>query len=117
MPRLLIAHSSLAYAQALEQKLGKQFSIQICTDGASVNEAMDQLDPNILILHTAMPRMDALCILRQAVRRPPVILALTNYLDPRQEQSLMRLGVGQILLHRGRRCKGCNREYTYHKKD
>lgn len=98
MERLLIAHSSEAYAQALAQQLGNRFSIQICTDGAFVNDVLDSFAPQILILHTAMPRKDALCILRQMARRPQVILALTNYLDPRQEQALMRLGVQQVLL-------------------
>ena len=98
MERILIAHNSLSYAQALARQLGNRFSIQICTDGALVNDMLDDFAPQILILHTAMPRKDSLCILRQATRRPQVILALTNYLDPRQEQSLMRLGVQQVLL-------------------
>ena len=98
MHRILIAHSSHAYAQALQKQLGDRFRVDICTDGAMVGQAAQRFDPDILILHTAMPRRDVLTILRELPRKPPAILALTNYLDPRQEQALLRLGVRQVLL-------------------
>lgn len=98
MGRLLISHSSEVYALALARRLEQTFDVRICCDGAQAPALLAAFQPDILILHTAMPRKDALSILRETPWIPPVIIATTNYLDDRQEKRLLSLGVQQILL-------------------
>lgn len=98
MQRLLIVHSSQIYAQALSRKLGPSFDIRICCDGDLANQQIREFSPHILILHTALPRKDAVSILRQMTVCPEVILVLTNYLDTPLERSLAGLGVHRVLL-------------------
>ena len=98
MRRLLISHSSEVYALALARRLENEFDVRICCDGAQTPALLDTFQPDILILHTAMPRKDALSILRETPWTPPVIIATTNYLDDRQERRLLSLGVQQLLL-------------------
>ena len=98
MRRLLISHSSEVYALALARRVGSEFDVRICCDGAQAPALLNAFQPEILILHTSMPRKDALSILRETPWTPPVIIATTNHLDDRQEKRLLSLGVQQILL-------------------
>lgn len=98
MRRLLIVNSSEVYALALARRLCGDFDVRICTDGALAPAILGDFQPDILILHTAMPRKDSLSILREMPAQPSVIIATTNHLDSRQERRLLALGVQQILL-------------------
>lgn len=98
MDRVLIVHSSQVYASTLARRLGHDFDVRICTDGFLAPAMLDAFTPEILILHTAMPRKDSLSILQQMPYKPRVILVTTNHLDNRQERRLLALGVQQILL-------------------
>jgi len=98
MRRLLIIHSSEVYALSLARRLGSEFDVRICCDGALAPAMLGAFQPDILILHTAMPRKDSLCILREMPCSPAVIIATTNHQDIRQERRLLSLGVQQTLL-------------------
>lgn len=98
MRRLLIMNSSEVYALSLARKLGNDFDIRICCDGAQAGAMLDTFSPDVLILHTAMPRKDALSILQEMSCRPGLIIAISNFLDGQVERRLMSFGVRQILL-------------------
>lgn len=98
MERLLIVHSSEIYAMSLARQLKASFHVQICTDGIRACQLIGAFQPDILIIHTALPRKDALSVLREMPHRPRLILATTNFLDDRQERRLLALGVQQLML-------------------
>lgn len=98
MRRLLIVNSSEVYALSLARKLGNDFDIRICCDGAQACAMADAFSPEVLILHTAMPRKDGLSILQEISCRPALVIATTNHLDPQDERRLMAFGARKILL-------------------
>lgn len=98
MDRLLIVHSSEIYATSLARRLSGSYDVRICTDGTLACEQIGIFQPDILILHTALPRKDALSILREMPHTPDLILATTNFLNDKQERRLLALGVQQIML-------------------
>lgn len=98
MFRVLIAHSSEVYAVALKRRLDRDCRIHLCHDGPQTLSALDRFQPDILLLHAAMPRKDALSILRQSLFTPRMVLVTTNYLDGKILHQLQALGVQQILI-------------------
>lgn len=98
MRRLLIVNSSEIFALSLARKLGGGFDIRICCDGIQAGAMLESFCPDVLILHTAMPRKDSLSILQEMSCRPGLIIAITNFLDSRMERRLMAFGAAQILL-------------------
>lgn len=95
---LLIADPSQSFAKALERRLAGSFAIFHCTDGEEALQMLAQRQPDILLLHTALPRKDGLTLLLQTTYRPETILVMTNFLDERLAQRLYSLGAGHILV-------------------
>lgn len=98
MYRVLIADSSEVYAGALKRRLSRDCKIQLCHDGLQTLLALDSFQPDLLFLSAAMPRKDALSILRQTTYTPRQIFVSTNFLGKHIHQQLQDLGVQQLLL-------------------
>lgn len=98
MRRVLIGHSSELFARSVAHKLGSAFETQICLDGSQIGPLLDSFQPDVLLLHGAMPRKDTLSILCQCPVLPRLTIITVNYLSSDQEWKLRALGVRQILL-------------------
>jgi len=97
MPQLLIVENSDIYAAALEDALRGQFEIRRCADGIAALEALASCQPDAMILNLSLPFKDGLTVLQEAVRLPPVVLALSLYSNPYAEQAAVALGAGYVL--------------------
>lgn len=98
MYRLLIANPSEIYTEALACRLKDDVQIQTCNDGLKTLRMLDTFQPDIFFLHTAMPYVDSLTILRRSSFVPRVVLASTNYVDRHISFQLHTLGVQQLML-------------------
>ena len=96
--RLLIANPSEIYTEALACRLKDDVQIQTSNDGLETLTMLDTFQPDIFFLHTAMPYMDSLTILRRSRFIPRVILVSTNYVDRYVSFQLHTLGVQQLML-------------------
>ena len=98
MFRVLIGHSSAVFARCVAQKLGDDFETQICLDGRQMGHLLDSYQPDVLILHSAMPHKDSLTILSERPVLPQLTLVTTNYLSSQMEWKLSCLGVQRVML-------------------
>lgn len=95
---LLIADSSQSFVKALECRLAGTFTIFHCSDGEEALQMLAERRPDVLLLHTALPRKDGLTLLLQTAYRPESILVMTNFLDDRLAHRLYALGASYILV-------------------
>ena len=65
--KLLIADSSEIFTGALTAALGDRFDIHVCGDGPSALDALQQEQPDILILNLLLPYKDGLTFCRKAL--------------------------------------------------
>ena len=98
MYRLLIANPSEIYTDALVCRLKDDVQIRTCNDGLETLTALNTFQPDIFFLHTAMPCLDSLTILRRSRFVPRIVLASTNYVDRQMSFQLHTLGVQQLML-------------------
>ena len=95
---LLIVDSSQSFISALLQRLGDTFTIRTCSDGEEALQELKNGKPDLLLIHTALPRRDGLTVLRQSSPLPEKILVMTHYLDNDVINQLKELGVAQVLM-------------------
>jgi len=71
-----------------------------CSDGDSTLDAVQSLEPNLLILDLAMPKMSGIEVLRALRTSAPAVctLVLAATVDRRQTVEVLRLGARGILL-------------------
>lgn len=98
MHKLLIADSSEIFISALASALKDQFQIQICADGQSALELLQQEKPDILIINLLLPHTDGLTVLQQSAFHPALILAHTTYMSAYVEQAVTTLGVDYTMI-------------------
>lgn len=98
MLKLLVADMSAEFTGVLEKTLRGEFEMQICHDGETALELLQQFKPDVLIFHFLLPFKDGLTVLQESAFRPRVIMALTHYLPPYTEKRAADLGVQYILL-------------------
>lgn len=98
MQKLLIADSSDIFISALAAALEGQFQIQVCSDGQSALELLQQEQPDILILNLMLPHKDGLTVLQQTAFHPSVILAITMHMSVYVEQAVTSLGIDYTMI-------------------
>lgn len=99
MEKLLIAHHSEEFINALSMMLSSQFHVTTCTDGKTALELLLNLKPNILILDLMLPHKDGITLLEDAYPCiPPVILATTGHNSDYVRQSAATKGIGYIMM-------------------
>lgn len=98
MKRLLIAHISQSFIDALTQHLMGSFDIACCSDGEEALQVLARFQPDVLILHTALPRKDGIALLQQSAHCPEFLLVTTDFLDPFAAYRLYNLGVMEVLV-------------------
>ena len=97
MPRLLIVENSGIYAAALEAVLQGLFEVKTCADGEAALSALQEYQPDAMILNLSLPFKDGLTVLQEAAFLPPAILAISLYSNPYAEQAAVKLGAGYVL--------------------
>ena len=95
--KILIAVSPEFPADLLRASLSP-YEVHICHDGRSALEQICALEPEVLVLDLALPDTDGITLLGKCTRKPPVILALTNFMDDRVLKATGDLGVQAVLL-------------------
>lgn len=98
MQRLLIADSSELFAEALTNSLQADFDIRACFDGDEALTLLNTFRPDAMIIHLSLPFRDGLSVMQDAVFLPPVILALTNILNPHIDTACLALGVHALMI-------------------
>ena len=98
MRKLLIADSSEIFTGALTAALGNRFDIHVCGDGPSALDALQQEQPDILILNLLLPYKDGLTLLQESCYQPPIILAIAMHLSAYVEQSVAALGIDYTMI-------------------
>ena len=81
MLKLLIAVRSGVFADSLAQTLSSQFEIHNCSTGASTQQLIEAVRPDVLVIDLRLNDQDGRIVLDHCRFRPPVILALTDLVN------------------------------------
>lgn len=99
MQKLLIAHHSEEFINALNEMLSVRFHVITCTDGLIALELLRSEKPDALILDLLLPRKDGFTLLEDAYPCiPPVILATTGHNSGYVQQTAATKGIGYIMM-------------------
>lgn len=99
MQKLLIAHHSEEFINALNAMLSVRFHVITCTDGLIALELLRSEKPDALILDLLLPRKDGFTLLEDAYPNiPPVILATTGHNSGYVQQTAATKGIGYIMM-------------------
>ncbi len=96
--RILIAHDSQSFTNALQEKLPPDWQLCCCQDGLQVLEVLGQFQPDVLLLQACLPRKDCVTLLSQISPGPEIVVILADYLTPCIVQQLYGLGASDILM-------------------
>ena len=97
MKTILIAEGSQEMATGMQRLLRGEYTVEVCHDGEIALELLQSLQPDIFILNLMLPYKDGLTLLQEASYRPPVILALSHFVNSHTANRAMDLGVGALL--------------------
>ena len=98
MRKLFIAARSDDLIAVLKRLFQKDFELSACTDGSTALTLIKHIQPDILIVDFSLPQIDGLDLLRMLTPNvPPVILALSDYINSHVFQVAVDLGVGYIM--------------------
>jgi DNA-binding NarL/FixJ family response regulator len=104
-PTLLLADDHIIVADGLRSLLEDDFElVGTVADGAALVDAADRLRPEIIVTDLAMPRMNALEVLRELERRriPSRVIILTMHAEASLAVEAFRLGaLGYVLKSAG----------------
>lgn len=98
MQKVLIADNSEEFSSHLIQLLGRGFQIQVCRDGVSTWNTINQWKPDILVIDLSLPETDGITVLQNVEHRPGLILATTSFCSPYVRQCAKDAGVGYLML-------------------
>lgn len=103
MRRILIADDDELVLQLLDHKLtSRGFAVSTASDGESVLETAQQLQPALLILDVMMPGLDGLEVLRRLQREPATrgipVLVLSARMQEADIVSALRLGARDYIV-------------------
>lgn len=97
MKRLLIASESKYIADILAEHFQAEYEVCTCTDGNNALQLLQSTTPDILIISLALSGITGLSVLQQTTYKPPVIIALTNYLSDTILQEIQAVGAGALI--------------------
>ncbi len=98
MFKLLIAEPSGAFVKALTDDLSGEFDIQVCQDGETALELLQDFCPDALILNLMLPYKDGITLLQESPYQPPCILGITSFHSLYMEQRALSLGISTLLV-------------------
>lgn len=99
MQKLLIAHHSEEFLNALSKMFCVHFHVTTCTDGNTALELLRSLKPDALIIDLLLPYKDGITLLEDAYPCiPPAILATTGYNSDYVRKSAPIKGIGYVLM-------------------
>ena len=81
MQKLLIAIRSAELTDALTQALSSHFDIHRCNSCTDACRFLNSLQPDALVLDLRLPDADGFSVLRKCKHKPPVILAVTDFVS------------------------------------
>lgn len=98
--KILIAETSMEFAAALCERLGRQYDLRVCHNGISVKGLLETACPDVLVMDLALPGIDGISILKQIIAMPyrPRILVTTCFMSHYVESAIAGLGVDMIVL-------------------
>lgn len=97
MAKLLIAAESELLSSILTQTC-TLYEVHSCHNGADALALLEALQPDIFIVELSLPVVCGLTVLQTASYKPPVILALTNFVTSHLLQAAAQAGVQELLL-------------------
>lgn len=97
MATLLIAVSSEILSTALQEAL-PQHRVYTCHTGTTALAQLEALRPDIFIVELCLSGLSGLEVLAKASCKPPVILALTSFINDYVMQAAADAGVREMLL-------------------
>lgn len=99
MQRILIADTSSALTQTLEKQLNKDYLVEVCHEGDRALGLLFDFEPDILVLDTMIPGIDAVSILHalRATGRDTQVIATTRCTHEYVLAQLQRYGVANVL--------------------
>lgn len=98
MRKLLIAVSLDCMLETLIKELHSQYHIYRCSTGVEALSLLETVRPDTLIIYLSLPDMNGLTVLRKAMYKPPIILAISNLVNDFVMQTAVNLGVQGIVL-------------------
>jgi len=101
--RVIVADDHPIVLEGLAQlfNLEKDFKVvEQCSSGAQALDAVQRLEPDVLVLDVRMPKVDGLAVLRElAARKSPTrVVLLTAEINDNEVLEAVRLGVASIVL-------------------
>ncbi len=100
-PRIVLADDHTIVAEGIEQLLRTEFDLAARVDnGRDAVKAVDEFDPDIVLLDISMPELNGIEAARQMLyRRPQLkILFLTMHADPDYLRACMALGASGYIV-------------------
>lgn len=97
MKRLLIASESKNIADILAEHFQEEYEVYACADGNEALQLLQSITPDILIISLTLSSITGLSVLQQTSYKPPVIIALTNYLTDSILQEIQAVGAGALI--------------------
>jgi len=103
--RVLIADDNREFCDQLQERISQEKDLKvigIVHNGLEVIEAVQEHEPDIVILDLVMPHLDGIGVLEQMngldIERRPKVLALTAFAQPDMPQKLAGLGADYYVL-------------------
>ena len=101
--RVIVADDHPIVLEGLAQlfNIEKDFKVvEQCSSGAQALDAVQRLEPDVLVLDVRMPKVDGLAVLRElAARKSPTrVVLLTAEINDNEVLEAVRLGVASIVL-------------------
>ena len=98
MLKLLIADISREFTGVVAQEFRKDFSLQVCHDGITALNLLQQFQPDILVLNLSLPFKDGLTVLQETAFRPRVIVAISTVAPYYVQHRAQGLGIQLLLI-------------------
>ena len=98
MRRLLIAIRSRALADMLTQDLSSRFEVHYCGTGTGVSDLIEGLRPDALVMDLRLPKRTGFAVPESCSRKPPVIIALSEFIDDDIIRRAMAAGIAALIL-------------------
>lgn len=97
--KLLIADSSEEFSVALQELLKDVYSVKVCRDGKEALDAMQNFQPDALILDLLLPTVDGLTLLQKTAQhgKLPTVLVATRFVSQYMADAMERLNVDYVM--------------------
>lgn len=98
--KILIAESSVEFAELLCDILERNYDLCVCHSGLSVKGLLEDFCPDVLVMDLALPGLDGISLLKEIGTMPtrPRILLTTCFMSPYVQTVISGLGVDMVVL-------------------